>query len=210
MATLWPRPIWPVPLLGFLAAGVLTWSMVRHDVWQRAERLEPTDTPTFLAGTILSGAGFFILERAAEVWTGRVIAGLVLLGVVALFVWRLRNPVGLFAAAAGIGYLAAGPVGRGLVSAGSSVHLLVVLGGGLTGMGVVGAVSRQGRLRAVTMSALLWVGVLTAAAANPRGLLRAPVGWTIGFGLPLVYLGLGLALVQRLGPVDLTRGEKRD
>ena len=77
----------------------------------------------------------------------------------------------------------------------------------MAAVGIAAAAVRHNTLTIVLSAELVVVGAIVAAAGASGGLLNTQVGWTVAVGLPLVQIGLGLALAQKLGPETDAQGD---
>jgi uncharacterized membrane protein SirB2 len=208
-ATLWARPLWAPPLVLLVLSAALCLLMARGEVWEYTDAVEQSDTLTFLSGLVLNGGAFYVLYGARGQWSAKVICALLVLIALGLFVWRLKNPLSLWIATVALMYLAMGPFGKAVFALERRGLRLVLIAGVALLIGIAGGLQRTARFPALLWGFVALLSGLLAAAANPVGLLHEPVGWTVAVAIPLVYLGLGLALVQRLGPRPKQEEEER-
>ena len=204
LATFWGKPIWPPVTVGLFASVVLAWFFLRGGATERED--DDTDMVSFLFGAVAAGAAVHPALVDGP-FVSRVLPAILLaLGALAIYVWRLRQPVAVWLGVLALGYIV-WSLGRGVVVDGVMRQPLYVAGGGLFVFGVLGALARRGPLSAVLFGATMLLGVLVAGAGWAGGLLKQPVGWTVGVGLPAVYVGLGLALIQRFRDQSVAKEE---
>lgn len=212
-ATLWSDSFWFPVFPGALLTVVVGWfasgggvSGKERGEGSRADSLsrhvsgydEPDDALedgvelwTFVAGAALSlaAAGLWI-RKEGFVFGGALPAGIAFV-VLVLFVWRLRQPVALWGLTFAVGYLAwmFGPV--------LFRHPETFLGGGIFLFGCMGAFIRKEMNVSVLFGGIALVGIMVAVSGWAGSMWRQPVGWTIGVGLPVVFVALGSALAQK-------------
>ncbi len=146
---------------------------------------------TFIVGSFLNLAAAGLWIRKESVFWGGVLPAGIALMTLAVFVWRLRQAVALWGITLAVGYLGwmFGPV--------MFRHPETFLGGGLFVLGCAGAFVRKKMEVSVLFGGAALLGIMVAVSGWAESIWRQPVGWTIGVGLPTVFVALGSALAQK-------------
>ena len=214
MTTLWSSSVWPPVFLAAIVNGLLGWIAARQGFLQILEKNEAkrnkkeegagnsgkkndVDIGAFLIGAALGITAVGMWLRLGSGFYGRVVSVGVALAALFVLVWRLRRPLVLWGLSLALGYLI-WTLGGVLFVEGVTSEPFLLLGGVFFLLGVSGVILKNQEISSVLFGSLVLMGIIVVASGWAEGMWRQPVGWTVGLGLPSVYFGMGLALVQRM------------
>ena len=193
------RTIWMPGALGLFGTAVAVLVAVRFVLKESIHLNDDSEVMVFMAGLLACAGGAYLVGGGAAEWGRYLLYAVLVGGSLLLFVWRLRRPLPSWAISVGIAHLGMAFVDASM-KASPSVRPLLWTGLLMASVGLAGAVSRRNTLTVVVSAQLVVLGAILAAASTRAEILNSQVGWTVAVGLPLVQIGLGLSLAQRLGP----------
>lgn len=206
LLVLWTRPVWTPAAVGLPAAALAVVLAVKYRLSDHLQKPDHAEVLTFLSGLILLSTAAYIAGGVKEGWTRNLLYAALLGATLLLFLWRLKQPLVLWTVAVALTHLGMSAAQAAFTPTGAA-RVLISTGGVMAAVGIAAAAVRQNTLTIVLSAELVVIGAIVAAAGASGGLLNTQVGWTVAVGLPLVQIGLGLALAQKLGPETDAQGE---